>query len=192
MANFLFFKKSEFTEKWTKDLFSPIARQLGLYSVNSVVCDAIGLPKRSRADLAFCTTNSTNQRPENIKLIFEIKMSIVSNYQFTQPNNVSLIGDYKSPNNVFQTIEGLESPLTLTRELLNQEMNYFSSMVSKPKLEEIILIANQENNDMAKDEKFFYLMGLPIRYASVRAIRYKFSLRCRLSASIPNAFKIAA
>ena len=85
-----------FTEKWTKDLFSPIARQLGLYAVNSVVCDAIGLPKKSRADLAFCTTNSTNQRPENIKLIFEIKMSIVSNYQFTQPNNVSLIGDYKS------------------------------------------------------------------------------------------------
>ncbi|MCK4408374.1 MAG: hypothetical protein KAV44_11905 [Bacteroidales bacterium] len=226
-----------FTEKWTKDLFSPIARQLGLYAVNSVVCDAIGLPKKSRADLAFCTTNSTNQRPENIKLIFEIKMSIVSNYQFTQPNNVSLIGDYKShkgnpallrsdsmlkaigksinirvsgiestkipiiilgnspitdsyvhkvdflktagviqgfwslnptptntdhvrtsPNNGFQTIESLESLSKLTRELLSQEMNYFSSMISKPKLGEIIRIANQEITDVAKAEKFLQMI----------------------------------
>ena len=38
----------QFTEKWTKDLFSPIARQLGLFAVNSVVCDAVGLPKISR------------------------------------------------------------------------------------------------------------------------------------------------
>ena len=227
----------QFTEKWTKDLFSPIARQLGLYAVNSVVCDAIALPKRSSADLAFCTTNSTNQRPENIKLIFEIKMSIVSNYQFTQPNNVSLIGDYKShkgnpallrsdsmlkaigksinirvsgiestkipiiilgnspitdsyvhkvdflktagviqgfwslnptptntdhvktsPNNGFQTIESLESLSKLTRELLSQEMNYFSSMISKPKLGEIISIANQEITDVAKAEKFLQMI----------------------------------
>ncbi len=227
----------QFTEKWTKDLFSPIASQLGLYAVNSVVCDAISLPKRSRADLAFCTTNSTNQRPENIKLIFEIKMSIVSNYQFTQPNNVSLISDYKShkgnpallrsdsmlkaigksinirvsgiestkipiiilgnspitdsyvhkvdflktagviqgfwslnptptntdhvrtsPNNGFQTIESLESLSKLIRELLSQEMNYFSSMVSKPKLGEIIRIANQEITDVAKAEKFLQMI----------------------------------
>ncbi len=227
----------QFTEKWTKDLFSPIARQLGLYAVNSIVCDAIGLPKRSSADLAFCTTNSTNQRPENIKLIFEIKMSIISNHQFTQPDNLSIIGDYKShkgnlallrsdsmlkaigksinirvsgiestkipiiilgnspitdsyihkvdflktagviqgfwslnstptntdhvrttPNNGFQTIESLERLSTITIELLSQEINYFSSMVSKPKLGEIIHIANQENTDEAKAEKFLQMI----------------------------------
>ena len=227
----------QFTEKWTKDLFSPIARQLDLYAVNGVYCDAIGLPKRSNADLAFCTTNSTNQRPENIKLLFEIKMSIVSNYQFTQPDNLSLIGDYKShkgnpallrsdsmlkaigksinirvsgiestkipiiilgnspitdsyihkvdflktagviqgfwslnpsptntehvkttPNNGFQTIENIEMLSTITSELLSQEMNYFSSMVSKPKLGEIIRIANQESTDEAKAKKFLQLI----------------------------------
>jgi hypothetical protein len=86
----------QFTEKWTKDLFAPIARHFGLYAVNSVVCEEVGLTKRSNADLAFCLTNSTNQSPENIKLIFEIKMSIVSNYKFTSPGNISFIGDYKS------------------------------------------------------------------------------------------------
>ena len=85
----------QFTEKWTKDIFSPIALQLGLYAVNSVVCEQIGLPKRSSADLAFCTINSSNQKPENIKLIFEIKMSIVSNYKLILPENLTLMGDYK-------------------------------------------------------------------------------------------------
>lgn len=35
----------QFTEKWCKDLFSPIARKLGLYAVNGVVCEEIGLTK---------------------------------------------------------------------------------------------------------------------------------------------------
>lgn len=227
----------QFTEKWTKDIFSPIALQLGLYAVNSVVCEQIGLPKRSRADLAFCTTNSSNQKPENIKLIFEIKMSIVSNYKLTLPENLTLMGDYKShkgnpallrsdsmlkaigksinirvsgiesakipivvlgnspitdsyihkvdflktagviqgfwslnpsptntdhvkitPKKGFQTIENVARLTTLTSELLNQEMNYFSTMVSKPKLGELIRIANQEKSDISKAEKFLEMM----------------------------------
>lgn len=227
----------QFTEKWTKDLFLPIARHFGLYAVNSVVCEEVGLPKRSNADLAFCTTNSVNQRPQNIKLIFEIKMSIISNYRFTTPDNLSFIGDYKShkgnpallrsdsmlkaigksinirvsgmestkipiiilgnspitnsyihkvdflktagviqgfwslnsnptdsehvrqtPNTGFQTVGNLEIITNLIGELLNHEMNYFSSMISKPKLGEFIRIANQENSDEAKAEKFLQLI----------------------------------
>lgn len=227
----------QFTEKWTKDLFSPIALQVGLYAVNSVVCEQIGLPKRSSADLAFCTTNSSNQKPENIKLIFEIKMSIVSNYKLTLPENLTLMGDYKShkgnpaflrsdsmlkaigksinirvsgiestkipivvlgnspitdsyihkvdflktagviqgfwslnpsptntdhvkitPKKGFQIIENVARLTTLTSELLNQEMNYFSTMVSKPKLGELIRIANQEKSDISKAEKFLEMM----------------------------------
>ena len=227
----------QFTEKWSKDIFSPIARNLGLYAVNSVVCEEIGLPKRSSADLALCTKNSTNQRPENIKLIFEIKMSIVSNYKYTHPDNISFIGDYKShkgtpallrsdsmlkaigksinirvsgiestkipiiilgnspitdsyihkvdflktagviqgfwslnptptgtehvrntPINGFQTVENINLLSKLTNELLNQEMNYFSSMISKPRLGEIIRIANEESTAEAKAEKFLQLI----------------------------------
>ena len=65
----------QFTEKWSKTIFEPIASELGLFAVNSVVCDELGLSRQSSADLAFCTTNQTIQRPENIKLLFEIKMS---------------------------------------------------------------------------------------------------------------------
>ncbi|MBI5729767.1 MAG: hypothetical protein HY963_01390, partial [Ignavibacteriales bacterium] len=79
----------QFTEKWSKTLFEPIAKKLELFAVNGVVCDELGLTRQSSADLAFCTTNSVNQDAENIKLLFEIKMSVVSNYKFIQPNKVN-------------------------------------------------------------------------------------------------------
>lgn len=79
----------QYTEKWCKDLFGPIAKNLGLYAVNSVVCEDLGLTTRSSADLAFCTSENTTQVPENIKVIFEIKMSIVSNYQFNYPSELN-------------------------------------------------------------------------------------------------------
>jgi hypothetical protein len=37
-------------------------------------------------------------------------------------------------------------------------MNYFSSMLSKAKLGEIITIANKENSDILKAEKFLSLI----------------------------------
>lgn len=86
----------QFTESWCKRLLSPIAENLGLYAINGVVCEEIALTKSSSADLAFCTENRIDQCAENIKIIFEIKMSIVSNYKFEKPQNVSLVGDYKT------------------------------------------------------------------------------------------------
>lgn len=84
----------QFTEKWCKNLLEPIAHELGLFAVNSVICEEIGLTRQSSADLAFCKTNNTVQKPENIKLLFEIKMSVVSNYKYTLPNKIDFIGDY--------------------------------------------------------------------------------------------------
>ena len=227
----------QFTEKWTKDFFTPIAEKLGLFAINGVVCEEIGLSPRSSADLAFCKTNSVNQKPENIKIIFEIKMSVVSNYKYTNPNNIEYIGDYKShkgnpallrsdsmlkaigksinirvsgiqstkipivilgnspitdsysskvdflknagviqgfwslnpkptnsdyihetPKKGFQTIVNYDDLLTLVKILLDQEMNYFSSMITKPKLGEFIRLANQEDSDILKAEKFLKLV----------------------------------
>lgn len=85
----------QFTEKWSKTLFEPIAEKLELFAVNGVVCEELGLTRQSSADLAFCNNNKTIQQPENIKLLFEIKMSVISNYKFTQPNKINLVGDYK-------------------------------------------------------------------------------------------------
>ena len=65
-------------EKWCKDFFQPIAESLELFALNSAVCPELGLTNQSDADLAFCTTNDKHQNAENIKLLFEIKMSIVN------------------------------------------------------------------------------------------------------------------
>lgn len=86
----------EYAEKWAKNLFSPIAQKHGLFALNSVVCEEIGLSKKSSADMAFCAKNSMIQQPADIKLLFEIKMSIVSNYSYTKENGVNYIGDYFS------------------------------------------------------------------------------------------------
>ncbi|MDR3182751.1 MAG: hypothetical protein LBT89_07515 [Planctomycetaceae bacterium] len=226
-----------FTERWAKNLFEPLARKHNLFAVNGVQCDAIGLPRGSKADLAFCTTNDTIQSPENIKLVFEIKMSIVSNYRFQAPNSIEWVGDYKShkgqpsllrsdsmlkaigksinirvssvesatipiiilgnspitqgyvhkvdflktsgvvqgfwslhPNPIpsdfvvatdgggFQTISNLTMLEKVITPLLANDMNYFSSMVTKRKLGEIIRIASSEPTDTAKAEKFLSLI----------------------------------
>ena len=227
----------QFTEKWSKTLFEPIAEQLGLFAVNSVVCEELGLTRQSIADLAFCTTNKTTQQPENITLLFEIKMSVVSNYKFTQSKKVDFVGDYKqhkgnpsllrsdsmlkaigksinirvsgiastkipiiilgnspitdsyikkvdflktsgviqgfwslnpqptntdfvklTPKQGFQTIQSPDKILQLCKVLVETDLNYFSSMIAKTKLGEIIRIANQEITDIAKAEKFLTLI----------------------------------
>lgn len=228
----------KFTEKWTRDLFAPIANRLGLYAINGVICNEIGLSKRSSADLAFCTTEAVEQRPENIKLIFEIKMSIVSNYKMTDDSVISFVGDYKThkgnpsllrsdsmlkaigkainirvsgvgstripiivlgnspitdsylhkvdflntagviqgfwslnprpttsahvrqtPGLGFRTIENIETLAELTSELVQRELNYFSSMISKTKLGEFIRLASQESTDEDRAEKFLQLIN---------------------------------
>jgi hypothetical protein len=227
----------QFTEKWCRDLFAPIAEKLNLYAVNGVVCEELGLSRQSNADLAFCTTNEINQKAGNIKLFFEIKMSIVSNYEFAKPNKIQLVGDYtqhkgipsllrsdsmlkaigksinirvsgiestkipiivlgnspitssyvkkvdflkqsgviqgfwslnpkpsntehieKSPILGFQTIENEKQLFEQCKSLIENDMNYFSSMISKSDLGKIIKISSQESNDIARAEKFLTLI----------------------------------
>ena len=44
--------------------------------------------------------------------------------------------------------------------LLSQELNYFSSMISNQELGKLISIANRENNDELKGQKFIELLNL--------------------------------
>ncbi|MGP1446699.1 MAG: hypothetical protein ACTTKO_04090 [Candidatus Limimorpha sp.] len=227
----------QFTEKWCKDLFSPIARKLGLYAVNGVVCEEIGLTKTSSADLAFCKRNTIEQKPKDIKIIFEIKMSIVSNYQLIKPKTIKFIGDYKehkgNPSllrsdsmlkaigkSINIRVSGTESssipiivlgnsPITenyakkvdflkesgviqhfislnptptktdfikgtlqkgfvttttesqlskICENLINSDLHYFSSMISKKALGQIINISSKEKTDIARAEKFLTLI----------------------------------
>ena len=84
-----------FTEKWTKELLEKIAEEAGAFTVQSVICEDIGLSARSPADIAICKTKQQDQRPENILMIIEVKMSIVWNWEYNpSTGEIKSIGDY--------------------------------------------------------------------------------------------------
>ena len=86
-----------YTECWCRKFFTNIAQGRGWDAVNGVVCSKLGLSQESPADLAFCTKGTkggVEQDPKNIKLIFEVKMSIVNNYQLVD-KHAKFCGDYR-------------------------------------------------------------------------------------------------
>lgn len=85
----------DFTEKWTKHLLEKYARSKGYFAVQGVVCKEIGLPSNSAADVAICKSPSVEQKPEDIIAIFEVKMSIVWNWEFKNGEIIE-IGDYST------------------------------------------------------------------------------------------------
>jgi len=52
-----------YSEKWTTNLFSEIAKNMGGYSVQGVISEEIGLTNQSPADVAICKTKSVIQKP---------------------------------------------------------------------------------------------------------------------------------
>src|SRR3990172_2031282 len=88
-----------YTERWCKDLFGEIAEEMGGYAVQGVICEEIGLSKKSRADLAICRNKNTIQEPENILLIVEVKMSVVWNWELMitgSKKELVCLGDYRT------------------------------------------------------------------------------------------------
>jgi len=86
-----------YTEKWTTDLFSKIAKAVGGYSVQGVISEEIGLTNQSPADVAICKTKDIIQKPQNILMIIEVKMSVVWNWEFAPATkNLVSIGDYRT------------------------------------------------------------------------------------------------
>lgn len=225
-----------FTETWAKNVLSPIAKKFNLFALNNVICEEIGLTKQSSADIAFYKTTDTNQKADNIKIIFEVKMSIISNYKI-ENNKIICIGDYKthcgnpsllrsdsmlkaigksinirvssiksshipivvlgnspitenyikkvdmlkktgviqsfislnpnptetkhikeSPNLGFQTIYKENDLFDLLENLLSNEFNYFSAMLSKKELGNFIKIASKEKSNEEMASKFLELI----------------------------------
>lgn len=228
----------QFTEKWCKDFLNPIAQELGLFAVNSVVCPELGLTNTTNADVAFCTNDSNNQTAGDIKLIFEVKMSIVNNYKYSKKiDSIDCVGDYKSHNgnpsilrsdsmlkaigksiNIrvsgvnsakipiiilgnspitknyikkvdflkqsgviqgfislypnptleyiectsekgFQTFNNYYKMKNFISSLIYSKMNFFSSMLPKRRLGQIITISAKEGNEISKAEKFLNLLN---------------------------------
>jgi hypothetical protein len=84
-----------YTEKWVKDLLTPFADEFNAYAVHNVVCGEIGITERSPADVAIVKTSHRVQKPENILLLIEVKMSIVWNWEYNpKTEEIKCIGDY--------------------------------------------------------------------------------------------------
>lgn len=88
-----------FTEKWTTDLLQKVVKDNGLFAVQGAICEEIALTGMSPADVVISKTKRINQEPEDILAIFEVKMSIVWNWEY-KGNNSSMIltctGDSKT------------------------------------------------------------------------------------------------
>lgn len=140
----------QFTEKWAKNILSPIAKDFELYAINGVICEELGLSRQSSADVAFCTSENTEQRAENIKLLFEVKMSVVSNYKYeNRSKSISFVGDYK-------THKGNPSLLRSDSMLkaIGKSINIRVSGQSSTKIP-IIVLGNSPITDSYKDKVDF-------------------------------------
>jgi hypothetical protein len=85
----------DFTEKWSLNILKNFADKIGAFVVQNVVCEEIELKRNSPADLAFCKTKNRIQNPENIVMIFEVKMSVVWNWEYNRnTGDFKCIGDY--------------------------------------------------------------------------------------------------
>ena len=88
-----------FTEKWTTDLIQRIVEDEGLFAVQGAKCSEIALPNNSPADVIISKNKNIEQEPENILAIFEVKMSIVWNWEFKNNKsdmNLICMGDYNT------------------------------------------------------------------------------------------------
>ena len=63
-----------------------------------------------------------------------------------------------TPKKGFQTIETTDMIFRLSKKLVERDMNYFSSMISKTDLGEVVSIASKETTNIAKAEKFLTLI----------------------------------
>ena len=84
-----------FTEKYCVDLLYDFARNHNLYAVQGVICKEIGLTPKSPSDVALCKVKKREQKVEAIVAIFEIKMSIVWNWEYRN-GELICIGNYKT------------------------------------------------------------------------------------------------
>ncbi len=86
-----------FTEKWVCDLLNSIYHDEDLYVIQQAQIPSIGITHKSSADVVIATANKKVLLPDEVKLIFEVKMSLVWNWEYdVETSRVMEIGDYRT------------------------------------------------------------------------------------------------
>lgn len=86
-----------YTEKWVNDLLKHILKDTQLHVIQQAQIPAIGITHKSPADIVIASTAKKVLRPEEVKMIFEVKMSLVWNWQYDESTGqIRQIGDYRT------------------------------------------------------------------------------------------------
>lgn len=86
-----------FTEKWVCDLLTSILPEDEYYIMQQAQIPAIGITHKSPADIVIAKANKKVLMPDEVKLIFEVKMSLVWNWQYDETTGmIKEIGDYRT------------------------------------------------------------------------------------------------
>lgn len=86
-----------YTEKWVNDLFNYLLDDENLHVIQQAQIPAIGITQKSPADIVIATENKKVLMPDEVKVIFEVKMSLVWNWQYdTLTSQIREVGDYRT------------------------------------------------------------------------------------------------
>lgn len=84
-----------YTEKFSVDLLKEYSLSKGYHAIQGAICNEIGLTSQSAADVAICKVNQREQESDNIIAIFEVKMSIVWNWELKN-DRLDCLGDFRT------------------------------------------------------------------------------------------------
>lgn len=86
-----------FTEKWTADLLKALIDDENLHVVRQARIPSLGITSRSPADIVIAEADKKILKASEVKVIFEVKMSIVWNWQYDEPTGkLTEIGDLRT------------------------------------------------------------------------------------------------
>ena len=85
----------KFTETWITELIQNCVMAKNLFAVQSAICEEIGLTSKSPADVVIARKKTVVLNPKDILAIFEVKMSVVWNWEFKNDKLICL-GDYQT------------------------------------------------------------------------------------------------
>ena len=87
----------KYTEKWVCDLFEELLENTDLHVIQQARIPAIGISHKYPADIVIASENKKVLMPDEVKVIFDVEMSIVWNWQYDSATGViSEIGDYRT------------------------------------------------------------------------------------------------
>ncbi len=87
----------KFSEKWVADLLDYLIGDKNLFVIQQAQIPAIGISSSSPADVIIASRNKKVLSPDDVKIIFEVKMSIVWNWEYDiYTNSLTEIGDYRT------------------------------------------------------------------------------------------------